>query len=379
MDIDARINWMPGMELTAQTFRELYRNLDFRQQVAIRAALGGSRLGLLPGAPFACNGVFVRNTFEVERFQCLAVLPSGAILSADEKFALPIPVLFGNQYYLTVGLGEGLLPFEVEDVPYVRPEKVYALHTLEELEQSDVFPLVRFKVTDGVFSVDPDYIPPCLLLNADDRLAEYGKSYIVKLQELSRHANLEEGEGKRAILRYLFLLKGYQLDGGVREFVQLTQEIAQAIDYYIVTPNSSQPVEIPSPSQYDLQLWLQWLQEYLSGAMSILDRVVLEDHTIDYEALLAQAKAELYERLNPELRADLLRQIKEELRQELSEHLSSTLLAFINDQLKPTLHDTLTGELDPSLHDRLYAELYEQLYNALYVPVAEEEAFIPLM
>ena len=379
MDIDARINWMPGMELTAQTFRELYRNLDFRQQVAVRAALGGSRLGLLPGADFSCQGVFVRNTFEVERFRCLAVLPSGNILSADEKFTLPIPMLFGNRYYLAVSLSGDMHHFEVEGVPYVRAQKQYAVLTLEELSQADVMPVARFQAADGVFSVDADYIPPCLLLNADDRLESYGRAYIEKLQALSAHANLEEGEGKRAILHYLFLLRGYQWDGGVREFIQLTQEIAQAIDYYIITPNSSQPVEIPVPSQYDVQLWLQWLLDYLTGAATILDRVVLEDHTIDYEALLAQAKAELYERLHPQLREELLGQIKEELRKELSEQLSSSILSYVKDQLEPSLHDKLQGELDPSLHDLLYAELYEQLYNALYVPTQEEAAFIPMI
>ena len=206
-----------------------------------------------------------------------------------------------------------------------------------------------------------------------------GQTYIEKLQALSQHANLEEGEGKRAILHYLFLLKGYQWDGGVREFIQLTQEIAQAIDYYIVTPNSTQPVEIPAPTQYDIQIWLQWLEEYLTGAAAILDRVVLEDDSIDFGALLAQAKAELYERLNPELREALLLQIKEELRQELSEKLSSSLTAFIDEKVKPALHDTLSGELDPALHERLYAELYEQLYNALYVPKEEEAEFVPLI
>ena len=379
MDIDARINWMPGMELTAQTFKELYRNLDFRQQVAVRAALGGSRLGLLPGADFSCQGVFVRNSFEIERFRCLAVLPSGSILSADEKVTLPIPMLFGNRYYLAVSLSGETHSFEVEGVPYIRAKKQYSVLTLEELGQADVMPVARFNVADGVFSLDPAYIPPCLLLSADARLEEYGRSYIEKLQALSEHANLADGEGKRAILHYLFLLRGYQWDGGVREFVQLTQEIAQAIDYYIVAPNSTQTVEIPSPTQYDIQVWLLWLQEYLSGAATILDGVELEDNAIDYEALLAQAKAELYERLNPELREDLLRQIKEELRQELSENLSSTLTAFIDNQIKPALHDTLSGELDPALHDRLYAELYEQLYNALYVPKEEEAEFVPLI
>lgn len=379
MDIDARINWMPGMELTAQTFNELYRNLDFRQQVAVRAALGGSRLGLLPGAEFSCKGQFVKNSFEIKRFQCLAVLPSGSILSADEKVSLAIPELFGERYYLTVTYGKRERRYEKEGVPYVTRQKVYAIHTLEELDQADLFPVARFKVSDGIFAVDPDYIPPCLLLPADARLAAYGQSYIERLQALSAHASLEEGEGKRAILHYLFLLKGYQWDGGVREFVQLTQEMAQAIDYYIVTPHSETPEAIPAPTQYDLQLWLQWLQDYLSAAATILDGVVLEDKTIDYEALLAQAKAELYERLNPELREALLLQIKEELRAELSEHLSATITDLIENRLKPTLHDTLQQELDPSLHDRLYQELYEQLYNALYVPVQEEEAFCPII
>ena len=367
------------MELTAQTFRELDRNLDFRQQVALRAALGGSSLGLLPGAPFNSKGVFVRNTYEIARFQCLAVLPSGRILSADEEVALPIPMLFGERYYLTVTYGSQEKTFEKENVPYVRTQKAYAIHSLEELSQEDLLPVARFRVADGVFSEDPDYIAPCLLLNADARFVDYGAAYIEKLQALSTHASLEEGEGKRAILRYLFLLKGYQWDGGVREFVQLTQEIAQAIDYYIVTPHTDNPVAVPSPSQYDIQLWLQWLSEYLTGAASILDGVVLEDNSIDYEAILAQAKAELYERLNPELRADLLRQIKEELREELQEKLSGALMEYHNGSLKDALHDNLSAELDPSLHERLYTELYDALYNALYVPEEEAEAFYPLM
>ena len=379
MDIDARINWMPGMELTAQTFLELDRNLDFRQQVAVRAALGGQRLGLLPGAPFLCQGVFVKNTYEIERFQCLAVLPSGRILSADEKVTLTIPMLFGEEYYLTVTYGDQDCRFEREEVPYVSKRKVYALHTLEELPKEDLLPVARFRVKDGVFSVDPDFIPPCLLLEADPRFKEFASALLEKLQVLSSHANLEEGEGKRAFLRYLFQLKGNPLDGDVKEFVQFTQEVAQAVDYYIVTLNTENPVPVPAPSQYDVQKWMQWLLDYLSGAVSILDSVVLEDNSIDYEALLAQAKAELYERLHPELREQLLKQIKEELQQELSEKLSVALRQFIEGEVKPGVHDTLFSELDPSLHDRLYQELYEQLYNALYVPTPEEKAFFPMI
>ena len=379
MDIDSRINWMPGMELTAQTFKELDANLDFRQQVAVRAALGGSQLGLLPGAEFSCKGVFVRNTYEIERFRCLAALPSGRILSADEKVTLTIPMLFGNEYYLTVTYGEQEHAFEKEEVPYVSTVKAYAIHDLGELSKEDLLPVARFRVSDGVFAVDPDYIPPCLLLSADPRFAEFGAAYAEKLQALAAHEKLVDGEGKRCILRYLFLLKGYNWEGSVRDFVQLTQEIAQAIDYYIVTPNTDKPVAVPTPTQYDVQKWLQWLSDYLSGASSILDGVVLEDNSIDYEALLAQAKAELYERLNPELREQLLLQIKEELREELREQLTGSLTEFIDGQVKPGLHDSLNAELDPSLYGRLYPELYDALYNALYVPEEEEEKFYPMI
>ena len=379
MDIDARINWMPGMELSAQTFKELDLNLDFRQQVAVRAALGGSRLGLIPGCEFSNKGVFVKNKFEMERFRCTGVLPSGRIVSADEKVSVTVPMLFGEEYYLTVGYGSEEHAFEKEDVPFVNSVKAYAIHPLDELDKEDLLPVARFKVVEGVFSVDPDFIAPCLLLSSDKRFAAFGAEYAEKLEALSSHASMEDGEGKRALLRYLFLLRGYSWDGGVREFVQFTREIAQAIDYYIVRPHAEKVIDVPVPTQYDVQKWLKWLSDYISGAISIMDTVVLEDKSIDYEALLAQAKAELYERLNPELREELLRQIKDELREELSEKLSGTLKGFINDEVKPGLHDTLSSELDPSLHDRLYPELYDELYNALYVPDPEEAEFCPMI
>ena len=379
MDIDSRIKWEPGMELSARTFKELDRNLDFRQQVAVRAALGGDRMGLVPGEEFRSKGVFVKNTFEIEDFRCMAVLPSGRILSADEKVEVTIPMLFGEEYYLTVAPGTEDRTFEREGVPYEGTSKVYSIRALDELGREDLFPVARFKAAGGVFSVDPDFIPPCLLLDGDARFAEYGASFTEKLKAICEHPNLEEGDGKRTMLRYLFQFKGYLWNGGVREFVQLTQEMAQAVDYYIMSPNSESPVQIPAPNMYDIQKWLGWLSEYLSGAVSVLDNVVLEDNSIDYEALLAQAKAELYERLNPELREALLMQIKEELREELREQLTSKLMNYVDGDIKPGLHDTLSSELDPSLHDRLYPELYDALFKALYVPEQEEAEFYPMM
>lgn len=379
MDVNARINWMPGMELTSQTFLNMDENLDFRQQMALRAALGGNRMGLLPGAPFCNEGMFVKNKFEIERFKCLAVLSSGRIIDVDESVSLPIPMLYGSTYYLAVGVGQGQVEYEKDGVPFVRPQYEFSIRPINEIEKEDLFPVVRFMVEGGVFSFDTNFIPPCLLLSADKRFSTYIAKYIERLETLTTHANLEEGEGKRALLRYMFHLRGYNMQGSVQEFVSLIQEIVQALDYYVVTPHIEQPQHVKQPSQCDIQLWLQWVDSYMAGALSILDTVVLEDNTIDYFALLEQAKKELYERLNPELYERLLNNIKDELREELLQKMRDNMNDYMERTLRPQLHDILTSELSDSLYERIYTQLFEHLFNALFIPEPAEKEFVPLI
>jgi hypothetical protein len=162
------------------------------------------------------------------------------------------------------------------------------------------------------------------------------------------------------------------------EFLLFTQEIAQAIDYYIITPHAERQ-EIPQPSINDVQLWLTWLKGYLDGAAGVLEGVVLEDHTIDFDALKAQIKAELYEQLNPELYRKLIDDLKISLRDELSEHLTETLRTYFDETMKPQLQETLKVELTDTLRDSLYQQLYDALYQALYVPAEEEEDFMPII
>lgn len=380
MDINARIDWKPGMEITAQTFIELNANIDFKQQVAARIT-HDNRIGILPGSEFDCQGAFVKNTLEISRFQCMALLPSGKVLNADESVVVTIPMLYGEEYYLTVGFGEKQARFEKEDVGFVRPEYVYAIHTLSELEEKDLFPIMRFKVNEGVFSIDSNYIPPCLFITSDSRFSTYVDLYIQRLDALVKHAHLEEGEGKRSLLRYLFLLKSSNRKESVRDFIRLLQEIAQAIDYYIMVPNTDHPVQIPSFSEYDVEYWLHWFDEYMVGTVTVLDAVVLEDHTIDFDELKAQIKTELYDQLHPELHDQLLKEIKEELRNELSQSLEEALTRYINGPFKAELHSLLQNELSEDLYKRLYETLYEALFNALYVPEEEdkEEVFMPLI
>ncbi|MBQ9426515.1 MAG: type VI secretion system baseplate subunit TssK [Paludibacteraceae bacterium] len=377
LDLNARINWRPGMELTAQTFLEMDSNLDYRQQMAIRAALGEHCIGLLPGMPFSAEGVFYTNKYEIDNLQLTAILPSGRIIQVDEPVSIAIPLLYGNTYYLTVGFGEGETPYEKEGVPYIRPQYSYAIMAPDELTTADVMPIIRFSVNAGELAVDSSFIPPCLLLSAHSAFADYHQRLTEQVRTLSEHANLREGDGKRTLMRYFFLMKSLDMMGRVSEYIRLLHEIAQAVDYFIMVPYAELHAEVARPEQTDIALWLDWLLNYLNGAHTVLDGLELEDDTIDYEALLAQAKQELYERLNPELYEKLLLQIKDELRDEISRTLTTTLTAYMNDTLKPELEQLIADNLHDRIYDKLYNELYDRLYNALYVPVEEEENFIP--
>ena len=397
MDLNSKINWSPGMEITAQTFIGLEEKLALQQRIAMRAALGSTRMGMLPGATLSCDGTFVKNAFEIGHLQCTALLPSGRIVDANEQVTVPIPMLFGDRYYLTIGIGDTQTEYEREGIAYIRPQYEYALQTQEEVEAADVMPLIRFSVNEGVFSIDAEYIPPCILLTSDSRFAFFVEQFVDQLTTITSHQNLEDGDGKRALLHYLFVMKGYSLKNTVHDFVMYLQEIAQAINYYIIAPNTEQSVEMLEPSQTDVQLWLTWFGNYLNGSVAVLDKVVLVDNTIDYDALLKQAKAELYAQLHEELivkllsetREELLKLVKEEMensleqqRQVLTDYINNTMKPDMLEQLDSTIKRSLAvleDELSEKIYERLYEELFEHLFNALYVPEPESEKFVPLI
>ena len=380
MNINSRIDWKAGMEISAQTFIEMDRNLDRRQQAANRLA-NGIQFGLVPFSEFNNNGGFVRNKLEIENLSCVALLPSGKILHVDEKVVVTIPLVYGNEYYLACGFGDREKEFDVKSVPFVRPEYTYGIYSLNELEGNDLFPVMKFKVNEGVFIIDDSYIPPCLYLSSDKRFQSYIDIFSENIRILAEHPNLESGEGKLAFQRYAFILKNYNLKKPTAHFTNLMEEIANAIEYYIVLPNSETPNPILQYSEYDIALWLEWLKVYTHSAISILDKVILEDNSIDFDELKAQIKAELHEQLYPELYNKLYKEVKIKLHDEISEELTTRLTDYFNNQLKPELYAVLKRELSEELFTSLYDKLYDSLYNALFVPkdTEEQEEFIPLI
>lgn len=381
-NINSRIDWQNGMEVSPQTFIEFDENITKRQQIASRVA-NGNLFGIIPFTEFLNQGVFVKNTLEIAQLSCMALLRSGQVLHIDQPFVVQIPMLYGEEYYLAGGFGEAKVGFDKETVPFVRPEYSCGIYTAQELDANyNLFPLMKFRVNSGVFSIDKDYIPPYLMLSSSVRFQEFTEQYIEKIKALAEHSNLESGDAQRALIRYVFVLKNYSQTNRVVDFIQLMQEIVQSVDYYVITPNTESPTPIEQCSLYDVGVWLKWVVDYINGAASVLDKVVLIDHSLDFEKLKAEVKAELYTKLYPELKEQLYTELKEQLYTEITEKVMAVLSDYINGKFKETLHEQLNQELATNLYGSLYPELYENLYNALYVPIEveeEQEEFIPLI
>lgn len=360
------------MPLTAQSLREIATLLDRKQRVVSSVALN-HRFGILPHAEFRCRGAFVKNVLEIRPLKCMALLPSGRIIDTNEDVSVKIPLLYGEKYYLTVAFDAEEVSYEKGDVPLVRPRYQYEIHTMEEMEQGDCLPIMKFVVTDGRFNIDATFLPPHFLLDGDERFAAHIDSIAEKLSLLTAHANLEDGEGKRCLLRYLFQLRSYDRKETTANFMQFVQEVAHAIDYYVMRPNMTDTPAIATCSHYDVGEWLAWFGGYMDAAKSVLDKVVLEDRTIDYEKLKQEIQADVYQRVYDLIYGQVKSDILDKFNPEMEKQIRETLTVYLNDVLGKQLHDTLQTELSASLREGLYQPLYNALYDALYVPVVEEE------
>lgn len=373
------------MELTAKTFSSLDDNFDLRQLISVRTA-NGLRIGRLPDSSFRANGVFVRDTFEIERMQCMALLSSGMLISIDERMTLTIPgPLSDGRYYLTVGFGKDIVEYEANEQAFVRPTYITSLQTLDEIETNAqslgyaVFPALRFSVSEGRITIDQDFIAPCLIIASDERLQTRLNTIVEKLNRIANHANMEEGEGKRTLMQYIFKLRRFSKRNTTEHLMETLNEVANAIDYYIMTPNAEYPLPIQEWSLYDVELWLSWIEGYMEACATTLDGVVLVDKSIDYEALKAELRKEIFEMIEPDMQ-ERIENARQSLHAELQTKLSEALKDYIDGTFKHTLHDYLHQELSDELQQKLYDSLYKALYDALYIPPAvEEDNFMPLI
>lgn len=380
MDINSRIKWTLGTVLSADVMNALDNNRDLVQLATMRASVG-QRFGLLPNIPFEADGFFVDGCLEIPALKCSALLPSGMIVNANEPVKMKIPKLKEGLYYCCVGYGMGSTEYESGNVVFTRPVYDYSVMSSEEMTADDVMPFLRLNVHDGSCFIDKDYILPSMLLSGDRRFMEYRDRIVESLETIVSHPKLAEGAGKFNISRYLFHFKNFTPRNTTDDFLQTANELAIAVQYFIVAPEAKDgDVELADYCVFDPGLWLDWLEDFLKRAVSVLDGLVLEDDGLDIDALKESIKKELYNRLVAELSTEIIYDIRPMLNDDMGKKLAVLLKDYVDGTFRTETRDTLMSELGEELKNKLYTDLYEALYDALNVQKEEEqEVFMPLI
>lgn len=376
MDVNARINWIPGLKLSAQVFKELDENLHLRRVLSFRVA-SGNQYGLLPRMPFCADGMFSSGNFEMPALECTALLPSGEILCVNEPVSIPMPNLGEGVYLLCVGFGEGTVTYERDSVPYIRPEYSACVLPIADVPGKDIMPLAKFVVSGGTCSVDKNYLPPCFSLESFPVFKEYHSRLESLLSALIGHANMPEGDGKATFLRCLSRLKSLKDNAEVEALVSLAGKISGAAEYFIFGSREDSP-QRPEISRVDAGAGLDAVCAYLEAASAVLDKTPIVDNSIDYDKLKSEIKEELYSRMIPELSDSLALKLRETLNEDIDSKLRSALKDYIDGTFRRQIEDSLKVTLSEELGKSLYDSLYKALYDALFVPEPEEEdTFVP--
>lgn len=220
------------------------------------------------------------------------------------------------------------------------------------------------------------------------------------------HKNLDNGEGKRILRNLLFRFRNFNRLRSSRHLVNLLQETAFTVEYYIVACKEDELaqgliteekegsiLELKNgklaslwndgrrePSMLNIVSYIKWLHEWLEAQTTLLDIVVLVDTSIDYDQLKREIKDEVYQQLREEIYEKMIAEMHDKLHERLTSELKETLGTYINEEIIPRMRQEMTEELRTSLYDRLYEALFKSLFDELYRPDDDnEEEFLPMI
>lgn len=381
MDINSKIKWNPGMVLSSSLMSNYVENMEMRRRIAVSATLVG-RFGVMAGMPLNVQGFFVNDHFEIPSLRVAAILPSGAIIDADEDVVVTIPKLEPGDHYLCVGIGEEVKEFENGSSPYVRPVYDYTIESLSGIGEKGLLPIVKFTVQDNTCKIDKDYIIPSIQLSSDQRLLEWKDSIAGRLEKILEHSNFCNDVAKGSLFSFLFHMRSTCPETGTCSFLKTTSELASSIEYFVIRPYAKEEtgLDVPELSAYDSNEWLSWLDSYLEKAGNILDGVERTDNEIDIEALKREICESVTETLRNELEEKLLSNIRPAMKEEIDGRIDELLKDYVDGTVRNEMQSSLYDSLSEGLKTSLYDVLYKSLYDALFVPEKkDDDDFMPII
>lgn len=195
------INWRDGMLLTMEHFRK--QQQYFEELLRWHAVGTGDNYGLVrkhkDRAPLQLDSKISGGRLKVEVWGCQAVLPGGAfvefngsmsggeVLKSEIEFDEdPVPVYICLVQDRKKQVGDPDPREEIPRIPYEIPEYSIVLGEAPNLPASMYVQAALLKVDGSGVSMADGYFPPCISVDADERLHGKIKEYRKQLEGLLR-------------------------------------------------------------------------------------------------------------------------------------------------------------------------------------------------
>ncbi len=208
------MNWRDGMLLTMGHLRA--QESYFEELARWHAYDEGDRYGLVKKdpsqAPLKLNATMSGSRLRVEVSRCQALLPSGMavefgestggreVLKAEADVTKPrVPVFLGVAPGEKRQVGDPDPSEEVPRIPFEIPAYRLALGEPPNLPESNYLQIAMLAINGSEVTPANDYYPPCLSINADDRLSSMAVEYrnrIENLLKLSINAHIAASSDK---------------------------------------------------------------------------------------------------------------------------------------------------------------------------------------
>jgi len=192
------VNWQDGMLLTGKHFKDqekYFENLAKWHQRATVDNFGLVKKSTEGNTALSMNASMSGNRMTIEITRCQAITPDGSYIEINESLGTivrgeaeieenRVMVYIGIDPEIKTAVGDAEPSEAVPRVPYnINNYKVFIGQT-PNLPEGLYIPIAQLSINGTEISPAPDYFPPCMTLNAEDRLAQKATDYRNRLENL---------------------------------------------------------------------------------------------------------------------------------------------------------------------------------------------------
>ncbi len=263
MNTDIRIDWQSGMEITPQTFIDMENNIS-ENRLLVRKMIAATNFGVIPRTKFSINHEIANDTLVLKQMDCDLLMPSGqvVVIEMNGNVTLNIPPKDVRELYLTVDVGDSVIPFVKDTIRHLANEYKLDLKALSEIRGA--VPLLKIVQANGAWVDYAPYIMPVMSVRSSVALLEKLDELKQEIQKIINHEHADYLEDRVLMMILLEQIATFSVDESLRELALLCKRVATGLSYSVFKHKA----ELPPPNIMDIEPYLNAFKAFI-GDISV--------------------------------------------------------------------------------------------------------------